>query len=154
MARFNAYIPDSLREAMDELEDVNWSAVAQAAFLRTLEIERLKKTDMEAANIERLRKSKEGALESWEAVGHEAGKRWALEAAEYDDVARVASDTTEYFDARSLVAIVEDDEAPSWDEVNDFLEKWAGNKLPDNEDIQSAFVEGFREGVREVYDEI
>jgi len=154
MARFNAYIPDSLREAMDELEDINWSAVAQTAFLKRLEIERLKKTNMEAAKIERLRKSKEDAVESWNAVGNEAGKRWALEVAEYDDVVRVVSDSSEGWHMRNLVELTSGDEQASWDEVVEFWENWVGGILPDDEDVTNAFIEGFREGVREVYDEI
>ncbi|MGC8591321.1 hypothetical protein [Acidithiobacillus sp.] len=139
---------------MDELEDVNWSAVAQAAFSRTLEIERLKRTDMDAANIERLRKSKEGAIESWEAAGHAAGKRWALESAEYDDVVRVVSNTSEGWDMRSLVEVTSGDEPASWDDAVEFWENWAGGILPEDEDITSAFIKGFREGVQEIYDEI
>ena len=92
MARMNISVPDELRMRINAFGDqVNWSAIAQEAFVRQLNILEAKGTgDMETAVIERLRASKEK---------HQGGRKvdilrnvtaWCENHAEYDELQRIA----------------------------------------------------------------
>lgn len=91
MATMNLYLPDALKADMESLEGVNWSQVAQQAFKQTVEIERTRKMDVTEAGLQRLRKGRVSKEERELAEGVAAGKRWALEDANYEELERVAA---------------------------------------------------------------
>ena len=166
MPKITIYVPDDLKAEMDAAEkfEPNWSALAQEAF--RLECGRLKnrkrsKGKMEAA-IERLRKSKE-RVENEEVVqGHRAGREWATNEAQYDELERVAkwhsgiqneviAQWNAPFGAGGwLYAEIENDGRPGSAEVDVFWEKITG---VDGEPSE-AFALAFAEGAAEVYDEV
>jgi hypothetical protein len=81
-------VPRNLKRRMDAVkEGINWSAVACRAFEDKLaEIDTKKEEKTMAAVIQRLRATKPDALYQ---QGHEDGRRWASERAEYDDLVRL-----------------------------------------------------------------
>lgn len=90
MATMNLYLPDALKAEMDEMEGVNWSRVAQDAFRATTEIERTKKVDITESGIQRLRNQREHAVSSRSAQALAAGKKWAIDEANYEELEAVA----------------------------------------------------------------
>lgn len=91
MATMNLYLPEALKAEMDQQQGVNWSKVAQDAFRQALEIERTKKVDMIEASIQRLRSERGQKVGRQEAQATAAGKRWALEAAKFEELEAVAT---------------------------------------------------------------
>jgi hypothetical protein len=160
MATMNLYLPAALKADMEACEGVNWSQVAQQAFLRTIEIERIKSVNITEAGLERLRSSRTSKLEMKVAAAIAAGKKWALEAAEYDELERVADLSTLdqwHWDgepgvygwgAEVINAIHGEGE---WDRstVEDFCEAHFGVGYPEGEE-----VEGFVSGAQEVFNEL
>lgn len=151
MARINLSIPDELKEQMDSFADENWSRVAQDAFVHQVEINRLKGTDMQAASIERLRASKQTSHEREHAEGFALGKEWALNKAEYNDLATVA-DMREGIGGQhhALGLAFEVIEAIGEDGRN----RMATEHIFDTAEPSDALVEGFIEGAGEVFDQV
>lgn len=95
MARINLSIPDELKTRMDVL-DLNWSAVAQAAFtnaIQTAEIRDFnpKERDlMTELGLVRLRELKAQNLKLQYAEALQEGRQWALDIAEYEDLRLLA----------------------------------------------------------------
>jgi hypothetical protein len=86
MARMSIYVPDELKERMDAVDSVNWSAVAQSQFERELRLHpQLSENEMQAT-IERLKASKIAQTDEVIAKGAEAGKKWAMERASFLDL--------------------------------------------------------------------
>lgn len=90
MATMNIYLSDDLRERMKSHE-LNWSQVSASAIDAAIKLEETKGVSIMEAQLERLRKSKESNVERMHADGVAAGKRWALEVAEYEELERVAA---------------------------------------------------------------
>lgn len=91
MVKINISLPDELKERMDKLKDsasVNWSRVAAHAF--DLEV-KSKGVDMSDATMERLRASREQYTIAAHAKGAEAGKRWAVNKAAWENVLAVVA---------------------------------------------------------------
>jgi len=151
--RINLSIPGELKERMDKLADVNWSRVAQETFETHLTIYELKEKNMTTeAGLERLRASKKSNAEREEAEGIAAGKKWAIEDAEYDQLKRVA-DLSESNDEESpmalAVAILNDGDSASWQEVGECMENLFNTKEPSDD-----FITGFVQGAAEVFDQV
>ncbi len=110
-----------------------------------------------SAGIDRLRKSRDAAEERREAEGKDAGKRWALEVAEFEPIDSVATSFAEGMgvldtsdDAAMLLArVVLDDENPDWRDVADLMTQMFGRSAPSTAEIR-AFVEG----VIEIHDQV
>lgn len=157
MATMNLYLPDALKAEMEQCEGVNWSQVAQEAFRRTVEIEGIKAVDMNQAGLERLRASRAAKEETDRAAGVAAGKRWALEVAEFDQLKRVAElDPDEIYGEPSgahgwgdvivtAIDVNNNDRGDIWR----FCEEHLGVGDPGPE-----LVAGFIEGATEVFDEV
>lgn len=89
MATLNISLPDELKMRMDATNE-NWSAIARRAFeLQLKSTMSIGDDDMNAV-IERLRASKQKIEEEQRPVWIEGGRKWAMEAAEYDELERVA----------------------------------------------------------------
>jgi hypothetical protein len=112
--------------------------------------------------IERLRSSKAKADAQERVAGHSAGRKWAMEDADYGELVRVVEWSRENGDAWDgvewnapfgaagwLYAAIEDDGRPLNDDVEAFWESVAQSDSPTDE-----FVRGFVEGVVEVWDEV
>ena len=82
MARMNISIPDQLKDKMDAIGSVNWSALAAEVFER--QVRKSRKVD--AMNIEQIYERLEASYEESEVAvgeeGHMAGVSWASETAE------------------------------------------------------------------------
>ena len=150
--RINLSIPGELKERMDQLTDLNWSKVAQDAFETQIEIYELKAKDMnQEAGLVRLRASKKTNAEREEAEGTAAGKLWALEVAEYDELAKVAALNDNYRPtpgARELAEAVGRD-CPDWSEAAEEMEGLFGCKDP-----SESLIQGFIDGAIEVFNDI
>lgn len=157
MARIGIYIPDELKARMDQVEHVNWSATAQRAF----EVEvNLKEVLMstEDSVVARLRASKVKEDEAEQVAGRKIGQKWARDWAEYGELKRVATyqhwDETpeEVYPSQLLCLIFAVDDRREID-TSDERELW--QLLLDREvEPEPAWVEGFVEGVGEVWDEV
>jgi hypothetical protein len=93
MARITLYVPDDLKARMDAVGNaVNWSEVARPAITSALaNHEHRRNRDMTSV-IERLRASKQATDAEDTTEGHEHGRTWAEENAEYRDLQRLARD--------------------------------------------------------------
>jgi hypothetical protein len=83
-------VPQSLRERMQLVTDVNWSAVARDAIERRLDLEELKMTGKLTA-VERLRASKAERVQSQREDGAAAGLAWMRDHAEYGELEKLRS---------------------------------------------------------------
>lgn len=100
--------------------------------------------------LTRLRASQTETEEHYRAIGVQRGKAWALDEAEFEELARVAEvgdwvvESASYELARALL----DEEDPGVDDVYEALENVGAPKL---EFAQDVFAEGFFAGAVEVY---
>jgi hypothetical protein len=90
MAKMNIYVTDEMKERMDAYE-LKWSQIASSAFEASMNLEDRKEVNMETASLERLRKSRDQVVDRRHADGVAAGKKWALEHAEFDELAAIAT---------------------------------------------------------------
>ena len=156
MAKTTIYVPDDLRERMNAHPDENWSAVAQRAFDGHLDqlTSRMRVRNMTDL-VERLRASKNAHLESEQVVGKEAGRTWATNSAEYQELARLVAVPFDAWNDNDLSYNVgkgitgANDDNEGYSEINDFWELRAGTCEPSDE-----FVEGFCDGALEVWNEV
>ena len=101
MARMSIYVSDELKARMDERE-TNWSAVAQDAFwleINSTSTPATGNSDMTAV-IERLRASKEKKEQEERPDWVDAGRKWAMNVADYDQlerIARIDPESEDYF---------------------------------------------------------
>lgn len=84
-------VPRELKRRMKAVkEDINWSALACRAFEDKLaEIAAKRGKNAMADVIQRLRASKQRGADALYRQGHEDGRRWASEQAEYDNLVRL-----------------------------------------------------------------
>lgn len=75
MPAFNVYVPDELKSMMDDTKGVNWSAVAQDAFRRAIEIEGIKTVDVNQSKLARMRASRVAHRQRREADGARVRRR-------------------------------------------------------------------------------
>ena len=149
MERMNISLPDELKAQMDAVAGVNWSEIARDAFATALKIHQLREVNMEQAQIERLRASKTKNADREKAEGIEAGHDWALNRAEYDELARVVdlSDQNEVT-ALDLGFAIYGPDADNRDALDVLENEFDGAKLSD------AFIEGFIAGASQVYEKV
>jgi hypothetical protein len=156
MARVSIYVPDELKTRMDAAGDLNWSAAAQRAFEFEINSQRWKmETDVIEKTAARLRASKleeEGQLKN---EGREAGREWAQDDADYRALKTVAeyewTDDPDLY-GFTLCTLILDEEGPSHLEVKEFWETLLGD--PRGREPDAAWVDGFIDGAKEVWDEV
>ena len=155
MPRMTLYVPDNLKAQMDEIaEAINWSAVAQEAFKQAVAVSAIKRepANMEQV-IERLRASKARVDRRSRESGRECGKRWAGQAAEYDELKRVA-------DWTRMQGAVIPFTVEAFKQLIDPMQKmdryaWHNFWLKHGEgDVNDTFAEGFINGAAEIFSEI
>jgi hypothetical protein len=150
MARVTVYVPDDVKARMDEAgEDLNWSALAQRAFVEAALSRAVRKdqSNMDKV-IERLRASKERVQEADFEAGKTAGAQWAKQEAEYDELERLskyAEDGNQPEDEATLRRLIDPSEKLDW---RDF------GRLLGHENPSENYVIGFAEGAVEVFDEV
>ena len=148
MAKLNLYVPDDLKNRMDEVGNkVNWSEVARPALVAALTHYEHRKGggEMDTA-IERLRASKHAYAESEEAEGKEWGVAAARDDLDYQDIvaiSRLESEAT----LNNLKLVLHPD--PS-----DWPTAYWENYFGDNPDRSDEWVQGYVKGVREFYAEV
>lgn len=162
MARVNISVPDEMKDRMDGLPSINWSAVAQAAFKTEITIAELRQKNMNdqadtLSGIERLRSDRR-ANDEWEYNHGEAlGKDWALREASYAALARVAAMEDEQLPEEGEDAVfelyrqAEGEEDPS----PRFVWEWAEEKsLYDGKIVPARRIAGFIAGATEVFQQV
>ena len=148
MARVTVYVPDDVKARMDEAgEDINWSALAQRAFVEAALSRAVRKDQSNMDKVvERLRASKERVMEADHRNGKTAGQRWAKQTAEYDQLERLSEylEDNNCEDVDCLRGLLD----PDGDHRREFYE-WVGRDHPSEN-----YVIGFVEGAVEVFDEV
>jgi hypothetical protein len=150
--RISIYIPDEMKADVERLgESINWSSAAQAAFAHEIRRATLPKEDEMEAMIERLRASKAKYKESERTAGVEAGKKWAINLADYEELKLIAN---------LDISDCGDEEGNAWAWVDEHL----GNEHPDESFLidpdhprscpSDEYVEGFLEGAALMWDEV
>ncbi|MGH8592347.1 MAG: hypothetical protein ACREX9_21875 [Gammaproteobacteria bacterium] len=90
MARTTISLPNDLKSRMDEVADVNWSAMAARSFEQKLgQLAAQKETKTMQDVISRLRASKLAHEDEAHQDGHAAGEEWAKNCAEYSELRRL-----------------------------------------------------------------
>lgn len=153
MATLNVYLPEALKERMKDL-NLNWSQIATSAIGAAIELEERKAVSMEEASLQRLRESKRAAAAARGADAEGAGKQWALNVAEFDELERVAAlrdhaTTTKGELSYALAAAILDDDRPSGRDVSELFEQILGRAEPSDEEAR-----GFIDGAIEVFDQV
>lgn len=133
MATINVYVPDALRQRMDNAGEKNWSAIAQRAFESHLERMAVgaKASGKLSMVVERLRASKTKYAEKEKNTGYDYGYSWAKERAEFHDLQAVVG-AADYHSAASVVRKTKD--FSQRDEFGD-------TSLP-SEEMWEGFVDG------------
>lgn len=153
MARISIYVSDDLKAKIDAIGDeVNWSEVAQLAFRDALaNFEHRKERNM-TTTIARLSASKELALQNDFLLGKEAGRDYAADDADYQDLRRLSRinfPNDDYRGAgRALARALDPRDERS---QSDVFEECFGD---DAEDVTDAYIAGFIEGAKEFYNEV
>ncbi len=149
MARMNISIPDSLKDEMDELSSVNWSALAAEVFGR--EVRKSRKVDAMNTEqvVERLRASYEYHTLNDDEKGNLLGVDWAAKEAEYGELFWIAE--THNAAERLHAWRRTDIEGSAFDEWTPevFWEIVGGDAHP-----SKAFVRGFVYGALEVWEKV
>jgi hypothetical protein len=149
-------------------EEVNWSAVAAQAFEAKLaEIASRKETKTLNDVIQRLRASKQRASDDHYREGEEAGRRWAENEAEADELARLEraqgrADAWEllfeeaagqsYSAGELLYFVLHPENHKDRSEASDFWECALGDDTTRTED--GSYVRGFAEGALALWREV
>ena len=90
MAKMTIYVPDDLKRRMDEVEGVNWSPLACRAFESKLaEIISQRGAKNMSDVVSRLKASKAKTIDEATLRGQQAGKTWASDRAEFEDLQRL-----------------------------------------------------------------
>lgn len=176
MARISIYIPDDLKLRMDEVgSDISWSEIARPVFLAALTAHEHRKGNTMYTAIERLRASKRICFESMCSGGHDQGREWARNVAEYYELVTLSDLALPElpYDGDVFDVVRE----AIWQEAGEPYEQtWddtVGSELPhlspyrneppnhalirDNReyrDSHNAFVRAFVEGAVEFYNEV
>jgi hypothetical protein len=156
MPRVTLYVTDDLKARMDEAgKAMNWSAIAQRAFRKAVLTQAVRKAPNMTNVVERLRASKERVEAVSFKFGQDCGGKWAREAAEYDELERVAkvgeiARGITYNDPglATLQAAIEPEGVIDQSKWRDFWERFGDGRPTD------AFARGFIEGATQVYKEV
>src|SRR5262249_47730364 len=148
------YVPDELKAKMDSFdsEGPNWSGIAQAAFQSECDRMHNRKKGAGKMNavIQRLRASKIKVEDQEHAAGLAAGRKWAMEDAEYDELARVVEWHEGFVPGSAwdapfgaggwLFGKIENDGTPLEDDVDSFWEQFTGVAREPEESFVSGFA--------------
>lgn len=152
MARVTVYVPDDLKAEMDAAgDDLNWSNIAQGAFRDAITSNRLKHGVKDMSDvIERLRASKRRVQAEERAYGQEAGKKWAAEYAEYDELERLmAASLIDTVDLQTFMKCYDPQDNLCASEWEDLWQAWWGAASP-----SKTALAGFVEGAVEVFEAV
>lgn len=159
------YVPDGLKARMEaSSQDVSWSAIAARSFeveLGRIATEKEKKTMTDA--IARLRAGKLKVASELQQAGQEAGRQWAHDDAEFDELNRLkerfASSIHEtrmwegsppaYGWGQEVLTAIDEDAFSGRSEQEEFWERIADTPYP-----EADFVKGFIEGALAFFEEI
>jgi hypothetical protein len=151
MARVSIYVPDDLKARMDGIgQAANWSEVVRPAILSEVANHEHRKGANMTTVVERLRASKEKYLKEAEKYGLEAGRRWASDTAEYNELVQVANywESSRWdVDLGGLRQLIDPNEDLTTEEFYDLV----GCKGFEESD---EFAEGFAHGAQEVFEEV
>lgn len=149
MARINISIPDELKERMDAIENLNWSAVAAQAFeVETRRHQRI--VNMEQAQIvDRLRASYEKRHVVEHDNGHQHGVKWAAEIAEADELMWLADNQDGAAEALMQSSHLDGTPFENIDLEEFWLWQVRAERLPSR-----AFADGFVTGAIEVWETV
>lgn len=162
MPKKSIYVTDDLAARMADFETENWSKVAAVCFEQRLaELMRQRNDDATKAAVQRLRASKMQQANEIQREGFEAGFQWAQQSADYGQLERLVNyqhmDTlfdgspTEAFSAGEiLVAIIEGEDSADRRSSDEF---WT-NLDAQGKQYDDAFVEGFIDGVSDLYEKV
>ncbi|WP_156446598.1 MULTISPECIES: hypothetical protein [Hyphomicrobiales] len=102
------YVPDDMKERMDQAGELNWSGIAQAAFASAMVTNSFQKEPVMEDVIERLRASK-AEYEQFETTeGSRAGREWAMKFAAYPDLKAMGEmDLDSYYGDEPLHHVVD-----------------------------------------------
>ena len=166
MAKITIYVNDGLKARMDVIEEpLNWSAIASKAFDIELGKVAERKKEMEMIDvIQRLRADKLGSRATAHNEGFTDGQHWAMEAAGYDQLVRLAAwaEGENWMDtfynpyepewpAMAFYLAVEGKEPPDLEQDNGdgFWERAAS--AGEASVLTSGYVHGFAEGALNVF---
>jgi hypothetical protein len=145
MARLNIYVSDELKARMDEVgDDVNWSEVVRPAIHAAVANHEHRRSPSMNSAIERLRASKQEAVQEDTADGKRDGREWAEATAEYKELSRISKIDDSTLD--NLWRAVD----PNLDESEFF--KYVFGDI--DEEPSEEYVEGFIEGAKEFFSEV
>ncbi|MCW2285698.1 hypothetical protein M2323_001992 [Rhodoblastus acidophilus] len=147
MARMSIYVPDELKSKMDKVE-LNWSALAQESFERSLRLyPKIEESNMSAV-VERLQASKKRQIDDRIAAGAEAGREWAENKAEFLELKAVGKNYPLKQGLIKICEVLEEDYEVDW---------WARaagmSEVPD-EHFQAGFVKGAQSVWEQVKDQL
>jgi hypothetical protein len=152
------YVPDDLKGRMDEAgESINWSEVARPAFVAAIAAHEHRKALTMTTTIERLRASKDKYLEKIQDEGVEAGRAWARDRAEFEELRNVAN-LHESHSSNGLDVTVNDLKKAMDPEddlsVRDFAEILGFDDQEPSDEFAAAFAEGATDIWIDVKDEL
>ena len=152
MPSVNVYVSAELRDRMARHE-LNWSQIASAGFVRAIDLEELKLINEMETGLARLRQSRGDSAIGRRAEGFKAGKIWALNAAEYDELKRVAAlRATDY--ANDMYGYQPHVVQAIYGDVNLSAISGTIEKVFGDGPVTEESWEGFVEGAGEVFDAI
>ena len=165
MPKINLSVPDDMKARMDAAGDRrNWSAVARRAFdLELKHIESIMEIKTMNQVIERLKASKAMSAANSEDDGRHAGRLWAKERAEYDELKRVGglemhifSENFEDPDGSCLDIVVRAIAADEADGLDGDEIAYMFGIVRDEIDVTLTrdFLVGFVMGAQEVWEEV
>jgi hypothetical protein len=156
MARVSIYLPDELKARMDEIGDAaNWSEIARPAFQAVVANHEHRKGQNMITAIERLRASKQEAVQTDRLEGHQDGRAWAENSATYDDLLRLSNVEFLHDDYEgaylALRNALDEKHELSRAQLQDYC---FGEDAHVTDEYVGAFIEGAKEFFEEVRDKI
>ena len=153
MAKINLSIPDGMKQEMEEISGMNWSAVAAEAFQEVIHRHNFNGENMNEVK-ERLLASKAKFEKEMTEAGETSGRDWAKEVAEYGQIALLEKVKDYPGDLDALFALIADDPSDSY-EKSDFFETIFGDtwESDSSKHDNPQFCEGFVKGALALFKE-
>jgi hypothetical protein len=85
------YVPDDMKERMDDVGDLNWSSIARSAFSTAMIRNNFQKEPIMEDVIERLRASKFEHEQRETIEGKKDGRAWAMKTASFAELRAIAT---------------------------------------------------------------
>lgn len=146
MARMNISIPEELRQQMNAMSDRNWSDIARSAFDREVRKSKNIEVQDKDAIVARLKAEHEEHQQYEVEAGHRDGAEWAAKMAGLAEL-RFISDC----DSHSADVLFDwnvDETCLKGHHRQEFWDIAAGREV---DEISKAYVEGFVQGVTELW---